>query len=52
MVKKGNVRVIATLTPKAQINLSYLEEKTNISKSVLIQLAINYYADLIRKEKV
>lgn len=52
MVKEGNTRVIATLTPKAQINLSYLEERTDLSKSTLIQLAINYYADLIRKEKV
>lgn len=52
MVKKGNTRVIATLTPKAQVNLAYLEEQTNLSKSVLVQLAINYYVELIRKEKV
>ena len=52
MVKDGNTRVIATLTPKAQINLAYLEEQTDLKKSTLIQLAINYYADLIRKEKV
>lgn len=52
MVKAGNTRVIATLTPKTQINLVYLEDKTGLSKSVLIQLAINTYADIVRKDKM
>lgn len=52
MVKTGNSRVIATLTPKSQLNLVYLEDKTGLSKSVLIQLAINAYADIVRKEKM
>ena len=50
MVKPGNTRVIATIKPRVQVNLLYLEEKTGLSKSSIISLAINHYADLIRKE--
>lgn len=51
MVKPENIRVIATLKPRSQINLTYLEEETGLSKSSIISLALNYYADLLRKEK-
>lgn len=51
MVKPENNRVIVTLGPRPQINLVYLEETTGLKKSAIVALAINYYADLLRKEK-
>ena len=51
MVKDGNMRVIATISPRVQVNLAYLEEQTGLKKSSIISLALNNYADLLRKEK-
>ena len=51
MVKPENCRVIVTLGPRPQINLCYLEEQTGLKKSAIIAMAINYYAELLRKEK-
>lgn len=51
MVKKGNTRVIATLTPKAQGNLLFLQEEFGLTKTSVIVLALNNYAEILRKEK-
>lgn len=51
MVKKDNTRVIATISPRTQVNLVYLEEQTGLRKSSIISLAINHYAEALRKEK-
>ena len=51
MVKPENNRVIVTLGLRPQINLTYLEKQTGLKKSAIISLAINYFAELLRKEK-
>lgn len=51
MVKDGNMRVIVTIKPRVQVNLAYLEDKTGLTKSAIISLCINNYAELLRKEK-
>lgn len=51
MVKKNNIRVIATLPPTAQANLVFLQEQFGLSKTSLIVLALNNYAEALRKEK-
>lgn len=51
MVKNGNSRVIATLTPKAQANLDYIIQETGLNKTNAIVLSLNNYSELLRKEK-
>ena len=51
MVKEGNCRVIATLSPRTQANLIYIIEQFGLKNSSAISLAINNYAEIVRKEK-
>lgn len=51
MVKKGNTRVIITLGPKNTAKLKYICEEVGLKKTAVLNMALDVYYDILRKDK-
>lgn len=51
MVKEGNKRVIATVSANNYAKLVYIKDKLGLKDTGVINLAIDYYYDLLRRNK-
>jgi hypothetical protein len=51
MVKPGNKRFHVTLTANNVAKIEYIKEKLGVKDSSLFNLAIDYYHELLRRNK-